>query len=392
MKVKQIATILNTVINQEQIGESAIVKEDLSNIVDVGKVLASTSVFGDNFDNFTRKLIDQVGKVIFVDRVYTSQAPNILKDSWEYGSVLEKVRCDMPDAADNKTWTLADLNNGDTVDPFVISKPSVSAKFFNSKTTFEVPITLAEVQVKEAFRSPEDMNRFMSMIENRIMMKQTLCTDAMAQRTINNLIGLKIAKKNNVVNLLTKYNTEFSKTLTAATCLKDPDFLKYAAKEMSMYKKYLTGASMLYNNDGYITFTPEDRLKFVVLNEFAKDLEFYLYADTFNKEFVKLDGYSEVAYWQGSGTANSFADRSTINLKALDADGKAHEVNQSGVLGVMFDEDAALICNENYRTTSIYNPKGEYWNYFYKFDCSYMNDTAENCVVFVIADAQTSGS
>ena len=111
MKVKQIATILNTVINQEQIGESTIVQEDLSNIVDVGKTLTAAGTFGDNFDNFTKKLIDQVGKVIFVDRTYTSQAPNILKDSWEYGSVLEKVRCDMPDAADNKTWTLADLNN-----------------------------------------------------------------------------------------------------------------------------------------------------------------------------------------------------------------------------------------------------------------------------------------
>ena len=38
MKVKQIAAILNT-INAEIIGESAVVAEDLSNIVDVSVVL-----------------------------------------------------------------------------------------------------------------------------------------------------------------------------------------------------------------------------------------------------------------------------------------------------------------------------------------------------------------
>ena len=387
MKVKQIATILNTVINPEQIGETAVVNEDLSNIVDVGKALTAAGTFGENFDNFTKALIDQVGKVVFVDRVYTAQGPNLLRDSWEYGSVLQKVRCDLPDADDNKTWSLADLANGSTVDPFVITKPTVKAKYFNSKTTFEVPITLAEEQVKEAFKSPSDMNRFMSMIENRVLMKRALCTEAMSKRTLNNLIAQKIHAKSNVVNLLKDYNTTYSKTLTAATCLSDPDFLKYCAKTIMMYKKYIAEASMLYNNDGYVTFTPEDRLEFTVLSEFSKDLQVYMYADTYNKEFVQLDGYSEVAYWQGSGTNNAFNEISKIDVKALTADGTEFTVSQTGVVAVMYDRDAAAICNENARVTSIYNPKAEYWNYFYKYDCAYMNDTAENCIVFIISDA-----
>ena len=387
MKVKQIATILNTVINPEQIGETAVVNEDLSNIVDVGKALTAAGTFGENFDNFTKALIDQVGKVIFVDRVYTAQGPNLLRDAWEYGSVLQKVRCDLPDADDNKTWSLADLANGSTVDPFVITKPTVKAKYFNSKTTFEVPITLAEEQVKEAFKSPTDMNRFMSMIENRVLMKRALCTEAMSKRTLNNLIAQKIHAKSNVVNLLKDYNTAYSKTLTAATCLSDSDFLKYCAKTIMMYKKYIGEASMLYNNDGYVTFTPEDRLEFTVLSEFSKDLQVYMYADTYNKEFVQLDGYSEVAYWQGSGTNNAFNEISKIDVKALTADGTEFTVSQTGVVAVMYDRDAAAICNENERVTSIYNPKAEYWNYFYKYDCAYMNDTAENCIVFIIDDA-----
>lgn len=385
MKIAQIATLLNTVISKEQVGESAVVNEDLSNIVDVGtQVLDFTGTSKDNFDSFIGSLIDQVGRMIFVDREYISQAPDILKDSWEYGSILMKVRAELPDADDNSTWELKDLSNGSTVDPFVITKPNVSAKFYNSKSTFEVPITIAEVQLKEAFKSPSEMNRFIAMIFNRIQMKLTLSTDAMIQRTINNLIATKISKGNNVVNLLTEFNGTTG-SLKAADAVKNADFLRFASMTMLKYKDYLKGASTLYNEDGYVTFTPADRLKFVMLSDFSKALGTYLYSDTFHTEFVKIDGFSEIPYWQGSGTSNSFDERSKIDVSVL-ADGEKVAVSQSGVVGVMFDEEAAAVCNENYRVTSIYNPKAEYWNYFYKYDAMYMNDIAENCVVFVVAD------
>lgn len=387
MLVKQISKILNDIINQEQIGESTIVEEDLSNIVDVGKKLDAAGTFGNNFDSFVKSLIDRIGYTIFVDRVYKGIAPNIQRNSWEYGSALQKVRCDLPDAEDNKTWTLADLTTGSTVDPFVISKPTITAKYFNSKTTFEIPITLSEETVKEAFLSADAMNRFFSMIENRILTKKQLCTDAMETRTLNNLIANKVHANHNVVNLLTDYNTATNSTLTATTCLNNPDFLRYSAKTIMLYKKYLATASMLYNNDGYVTFTPEEDLRLVLLTEVAKDLEFNLYADTYNQELVKLTGYTEVPYWQGSGTDNSFTAHSTIDIKAINPDGQEFKCNQTGIIGVMFDKDAAMICNTNDRVTSIYNPKAEYWNYFYKFDCMYMNDLAENCVVFIIHDA-----
>lgn len=387
MKLNQIANILNTVINQEQIGESAIVQEDLSNVVDVGKTLTAAGMFGNNFDSFTKSLIDRIGYTIFVDRPYKGFAPDLQRNGWEYGSALQKVRCDLPDAENNATWTLADLTNGNTVDPFVISKPTIKAKYFNSKTTFDVPITLSEETVKEAFTSAQEMNRFFSMIENRIMFKKELCTDAMEIRTLNNLIANKIHGQHNVVNLLTDYNTIAGTTLTVDNCLNNADFLRYAAKTIMLYKKYVATASMLYNNDGYVTYTPEEDLRLVILTEVAKDFEVNLYADTYNEEFVKLTGYSEIPYWQGSGTDNSFTAHSTISIKAVDPDGTEFECNQSGVIGAMFDRDAAMICNTNDRVTSIYNPKGEYWNYFYKYDCMYMNDLAENCIVFIIQNA-----
>src|SRR5574343_478330 len=222
MKVTKIATVLNTVINLEQIGEKAVVNEDLSNIVDIGaSVLNFTGANNTNYDTFVGKLIDQIGKVMFADRVYVSQAPNILKTSFEYGSVLQKVRCELPDAQDNKTWNLGayPISGGAPYpDPFEITKPTVDAKFYNGKDTFEVPITFPWEQLKSAFQSAQDMSSFFAMIENRIRMKMTLSTDALVMRTIISLMAQKIGASSNVVNLLADYNTLTGETLTTDSC------------------------------------------------------------------------------------------------------------------------------------------------------------------------------
>ena len=300
MKITQLAEILNGTLSNAGIvdqvtGEKAVATEDLSNIVDMGKlVLDYTGQSNQNFDSFMRDLIDQVGKVMFVNRTYTSQAPNILKDGWEYGSILEKVRCEVPDARDNATWDLFNYPKagGDAYpDPFELSKPSASAKFFNSKATYEVPITLTDVQLREAFQSASQFGSFISMIENRIAMKITLCNDGLIMATIANLIGQKIAANHNVINLLGLYNAVATTTTTAAKALSDKEFLRFASKTIGMYKKYLAGASTKYNEGGYLTFTPADRLKFIANTEFSKALDTYLYSDNYHNEFVKLPGY-----------------------------------------------------------------------------------------------------
>lgn len=395
MKITQIAQVLNEAIMKEVTGVEDVIAEDLSNIVEVGKLVTdSLDVAGANATNsFISTLIDRIGKVQFVDRTYSSQAPNILKDSFEYGSILMKVRAYVPDFQENSTWKLGDLNgqgiaDATELDPFVISAPSASQMIFNKRVTYEAPITIGETQLKQAFASAAEMGRFIAMIENRIQLKMTLSTDALIMRTINNLIGLKIANDSpNVINLLTLYKANVDNTMTAAKALHDTDFLRYATRTIALYKDYLRTASTKYNDSGdYITFTPDDKLKFVVLSEFAKDMETYLYADTFHNEFVQMNGFSTVPFWQGQGDGvDSFTTRSSINVSVDTGEAEPVDVEQAGIVGVMFDEEAAAVVNENYRVTSQYNPRGEYTNYFYKWDAGYMNDPYENCIVFVIA-------
>lgn len=404
MKITQIANCLNNVINDLQIGAPladgtlATFADDLANIVDMGKtVLDYTGQSNENFDSFIRKMIDQVGKVIFVDRTYTSQAPNILKEGWEYGSILQKVRCELQDAQDNATWDLFNYPKagGDSYpDPFELSPPDVQAKFYNSKVTYEVPITLTSYQLREAFRSASDMSRFIAMIENRIRMKRTLCNDGLIMATIANLIGRRLTgtNTNTVVYLLDDYNATLAEEdqLTADAALTDAGFLRYAAATIMKYKKYLAAASLLYNDGSYVTFTPAEKLKFITVADFAKNMETYLYSGTYHDEFVKMDGYEEVAYWQ------SAQDRMAIDIYIENTDTSVGadasiEAKNAHVVAVLFDDEAAAVCNQNDRVTSIYNPRGEYTNYFYKWDALYMVDTLENAVVFALTDESDEG-
>ena len=408
MKVEQIASILND-LNDAMVGADTTFADDLSNIVDAGKsVLDYTGENNDNYENYIRKLIDRVGKVIFVDRAYRSQAPNILKDSWEYGSILMKVRVELMDNKDNATWQLGDIPNGtglsndqdaqgnpitpSRLDPFVLNKPTAQAKFYNKRVTYEIPITLADSQLRSAFTSASEMARFIATIENRIRVKKTLDVDALIMATIRNLAGYKIAT-GKAINLLPLYNATVpaASAIQAADFWTNPDAIRFANKTISLYKKYMAAASTLFNESDYVTFTPEDRLKAVFLAEYVKDAEVYLYADTFHNEYDKLDGYSEIGFWQGTSTDGSLESRSKIFGTFVSDDEKTVTGGVDGVIAALFDEEAAVVCCEHDRTTSQRNGRAEYVNYFYKYDCGIINDMQENCVIFYISDDNISG-
>lgn len=414
MKYNQIASALNGTISDvlpqgngitgEETGQVAVAAEDLSNIVEVGKtVLDFTGQSKENFNSFVEGLIDRIGKVQMVDRTYISSAPSIMKEAWEYASIKMKVRVDISNPIETTSYKLGALaankdangyngiGQNPELDPFILNPPDAQAKFYNSKDTYTVPITIAERQLKTAFTSAAEMSRFIAMVENRIATMKTCYTDALIRRTINNLIANVSLAGTNVVNLLSLYNGT-SGTLTAADALKNKEFLRYAAQTIKLYTEYVKDLSKKYNDGTYLTFTPEDRLHLVALTQFDSALSTYLYADTYHDTFVKLDGYETVRYWQGQGTNdNDLSERSKIIVTPSTMEGvTAKQVTQSYILAVMFDSEAAAVCNEDDRVTSQWNPRGEYFNYFYMWDAEYLNDTAENCIVFTLADPVTA--
>ena len=384
MKVAQIYDIVNT-ITKEVLGETGVVNEDLSNIVDVG-----TQVFDSNAtDSYVRKLMNQVGKIVFVNRAYSGVVPSVLMDGWEYRSVVEKVRGELPEATENESW---ELTNGTSYDPNVFYQPNVTVKFYNSKTTFEVPVSITEKQLKQSFQNAEQLNSFISMIYNEVDKSMTIKIDELVMRTINNFIaetvhaeygsaGLSTKSTTKAVNLLKLYNDKFNTELTADKAITTPEFIRFASFIMGVYKNRLARISRVFNIEKKDRFTPADQLHVILLNDFVKAAESYLQTDAFHDEFVKLPEASVVPYWQASGENYDFADITKIDVK----DSNGDIVQVTGILGVMFDHEALGVCNIDRRVTSNYNPKAEFFSNWYKFDAGYFNAFDENFIVFFVA-------
>lgn len=383
MTVQQIFTLMNTV-TQEVLGKTDIVKEDLSNVVDLG-----TEVFGATaVDNYVKALVNRIGKTIFVNRAYSGKVPSVLMDGWEYGSVLQKVQADIPEATENESWKLEDKKS---YDPNIFYKPTVSAKFYNSKVTFEVPLSFTEMQVKQSFNSAEELNAFLSMLYNSVEKSMTVKLDALIMRTINNMIAQTYSATDTPrsINLLKGYNAMSGQTLTADKAITDKNFLRYASMQIALYADRMATMSGLFNAGGKARFTPRDMLRIVLLSDFAQGAKIYLQSDTFNDELVALPNAETVPYWQASGTDFSFAKIAQVQVATQDTAqtaGTSKDVTVNGVLGVMFDRDALGVANLDRRVTTHYNPKAEFFNNWYKFDAGYFNDLNENFVLFYVAD------
>ena len=379
MRVEQVYSIMNAV-TQTTLGENEVLAEDLSNIVDIGNSIMNVA----GIENYVRSLTDHIGKTIFVNRAYSGSVPSVLMDGWEFGSILEKVTYDdLPEATENESWK---LENGKSYDVNVFTQPKASAKFFNKRVTFEVPMSFAERQVKSAFDNAAQLNSFFSMIYNAIDKSMTVKVDGLVSRTINNMIGETLVNGANTVkavNILKMYNQKFGTKLTANNCIYDPEFIRYASLIIGLWSDRLTKLSTLFNVGGKDRFTSKDLQHIVLLSEFEAYAKAYLYSDTYHKEFTALPNAEKVAYWQGSGTNYDFASTSKIHVTTSSGD----EVEQSGILGIIFDRDALGVSNLDRRVTTNYNAKGEFFNNWYKFDAGYFNDLNENFVVFYVADA-----
>jgi len=385
MKITQLHELVN-VTTKEVLGETAVVNEDLSNVVDLGKQI----IDADKVDSYVKKLVNHIGKVIFVNRLYSGGVPSVMLDSWEYGSILEKISADMPTATENKSW---DLNDGEDYSPNVFYKPSVSAKFFNSQVTFEIPMSFTELQVKQSFSNANQLNGFISMLVTAIENAMTVKLDALIMRTINNMAAETLAVELDngseidytetgvkAVNLLKLFNDgrDDESKVTKETALLNPEFIRFSAYQIGLYTDRMSKISTLFNAGSKERFTPKDMQHTVLLADFAKASVTFLGQDIYNAADMALPKHETVPYWQGSGLTYSFEDVSSIDVKTA----SNTIVKMSGLLGVVFDRDALGVTNLDRRVTTNYNPKAEFYNNFYKFDAGYYNDLNENFVVF----------
>ena len=387
MKMTQIYDFVNEA-TQEALGAETVVAEDLSNIVALGDAIFNANAM----DKYVKALVNRIGKVIFVNRVYGGSAPSVMMDGWEYGSVLQKVSGNLPEARVNETWELVD---GQSYDPHIFHQPKGTVvKFYNDYVTFEIDMSFTEEQLKCSFVSASDMNGFISMLYTNVENSMTVKLDELIRRTINNFIAetifddygsenLNSKSGAKAINLLYLYNQTVAESdkLTTANCMSNPDFIRYAAYIIKLTHGRMRAMSQIFNVGEQPRFTPTDLSHIVLLEDFASGADIFLQSNTFHNELSALPTAETVPYWQGSGTGFGFTDVSKVNVTSAGG----HTVNTSGILGVMFDRWALGVNNVSRKVTSEWTPNAEFFTNFYKYKAGFFNDLNENFVVFFVA-------
>lgn len=382
----QINQLVNSIFKEEN-GTVAIANENLQGVVDAG-----SEILGDfsTKDTFTNILIDKIGKTVFVNRAYDPIAPSVLRNAVEYGSIVQKIDADAPEAGENMSW---ELKNGQSYDPNIFTAPTVRQKFFDMQSTYEIPLSYVDEQLHQAFDGPAQLGAFINMLRTKVKNSASVYTNGLIRRTINNFTAETLynayssgttftqAGNTRAVNLLVRYKIANSASLTAEQAVTDPDFIRYAVKYIRDYVGYMRDMSTLFNMEGRNRHTPRDLQHIVMLDYFASAADIYLQSDVWHNELTRFPDYETIPYWQGSGTDLAFGSVSKIDVTTS----AGHDVEASGILAVIFDRDALGIWNYDEHVTTHYNPRAEFWNNWYKYKARYFNDFAENFVVFFVA-------
>ena len=257
----------------------------------------------------------------------------------------------MPDNVDNATFSIPTWGgSGNNTPTYKQASPydvdnvvEVHALVYGAQGTWSIEVIRPTEQIKTAFLDVTSMDAFVSGIMVEVNNKMELDEERLVALAVNTSIAKCFATDNLHINLLTEYKTlHSSSTLTAATCMSDKEFLRYAAKRVRDTIKYMSKMSKLFNVDKYETFTDSENLVVEVLTEFASAMTTYLESDTYHKELVALPRFEEVPYWQGPGAKHSFTDTSTIDVKHSDFVTKQNttgEIKKSGIICFLHDTE-----------------------------------------------------
>lgn len=381
--VEQIYNDVNTAL-KEVLGEECIINQDYTNIVQIGQKLNEGGrIFVEQFFN---AIAARVNQFIIVNKYYDGIWRHYFWTAPEFGQIRVKLWIDIPDAEEDNAFKLADGNiyNGD----LIYHAPVVESRYFNSKNVWRIVVSRTFDQIVGMFANRGELEQFYNALANSAIQGFNLRIDRELSFAVNNFIVSKIKENNGVVDLLTMYNTKFSKTLTAEQAITDKDFLTFAIATINLYKGFMQKPSRLFNNAKAVRQTTVDEMIASFVGSFSEYVNAYVRKDLYNAHMLKLPKYSDIPYWQGVSTEsgdlninNSYDPISCMTIKGQRDNTKVTAV----VVGIITDirAIAGTASNMDVKNGS-YNGDGDFQNQYFRRQSQIINDLDENGIVFVL--------
>lgn len=386
MAINQINKIVNSIVGQA-IGRQNLIGTDTS-FVSLGNEILSSS---ESTESVYSVLIDRIGRTVSSIRPYFARASKMRRNPMEWGVVLQKLSMPLSPAVENPAWLgVDDTSDGNVLAPANTQKPI--QKLFNRVSTWEHDGTIWNNQLRHAFTSPEAMMAFIDMLFTAVYNSQEMAFENLDNLCRANLIAQLVNEVNQprVIKLLTMYNNINGSSLTPAQAMLDKDFLVYAAQTISLYSQRMETMSVTFNDGSVERHTPRNMQSMTMLADFAKAFSYVAKSEVFHNDIVSMPNYVEVPFWQGykglASTTNlwDFNETSKVDVLVETGDDSPSEVTTSGVIALLSDFETYGTTVMNQSSSSMYNPRRKFTNYFYQADTGYYNDLSENAIVFLL--------
>lgn len=374
--VNQIYQLVNSVFKQ-MTGRTDITVTDTKSLVAMGNEVES---LGKN-DLYLNSLARRIGLTIDDYRVYESDFSHFKRDSFTYGALVQKLHVEMPEAVEDDAYKIGAMD-GQSVDHYIINNPKVKQKIFDVVTPYSFFITIQDYLLQEAFLSSSGMYSLINTIFGECQNKMEVVHEDLGRMAMANIfVNLESIQ---VYNLVTAYNNAKNATLTAQQALYNPDFLRYAIGIMNNVSRKMTKMAVVYNSEGHNRHTPYAKQNMFMLSDFQTQLETVVLWEAFQDQYLKLQNFVPVPYWQAIKDGTKINDWSTVS-KVILKNGEGVQTTIPNIVGCILDYDAFGTFRHMKRVaTTPVNARALYYNTFWHERQMWFNDLGENAVLFTL--------
>lgn len=382
----QLSMVLNSIV-QQATGQQAQQVTNTAEFVSVAQTALKTG-----YDPVLQAISQVLSRTIFSIRPYTRKFGGLMVSNQQFGNIVRKLNIADKDWEEDSRFELTDQSS---VDMYKVNKPSILQTNFYGANVFEKSLTIFKDQLDCAFSSPEEFGRFLSMTMTNASDMIEQAHENLARATLANFIGGKISGDTaSVIHLLTEYNTitGLKTPLTDETVYQPANFkpfMQWVYSRVASLSSLMTERTQKFHinvtGKEISRHTPVNKQKVYLYAPARYQTETMVLADVYHDNFLRMADNETVNFWQSIDKP----DEINVQPVYLQADGtlKTDEspVNQKGIFGVMFDEEAAgyTVVNQ-WSAPTPFNSKGGYSNIFWHFTDRYWNDFTENGIVLLL--------
>ena len=375
LNFEQVSTVLTSIVKQAT-NQAVLTPTDTGSFVSVAQIALRA-----DRDAVMQAISNVIGRTIFAIRPYSAKMEGLMMDTFRWGNVMRKLSIADSDWQDDPAYAWPALwdagqtppsGDGQAIDPWTIKKANVlQTNFYGSSVYFD-EMTIFEDQLETAFKGPEELGSFLSLIMTNLSNRLELSNEGIKRGLVANAIAAFIDENqaDRVIHLLTEYNTACGQTYTAQQIYEPANFAPFmkwvysrVAAISDLFTEMSTKFQTVITGKPVLRHTPYQDQRVYLYAPTRHDIDARVLADTFHDNYLRYADVETVNYWQSIGTPDS------INITPAYTDNAGvlvtpnSPVSQDKIFGIIFDRDLMGMTMLDRRVLSTpLNTKGLYRN------------------------------